>query len=170
MRGLPALLRLPAAALLLGLAAAAGAMPAAGETALAAPFDLQQDARQAARRGKPLIILFSLPGCAYCQVVRQNYLVPLVRDLPPQERPVVREVDIAGGGTFAGLRGERTSGREFAAAYRVRFAPTVVLLDGAGRLLAPAIVGGDTAGLYGGYLDNALAEAARRLSAAGKSQ
>lgn len=168
MRSPSVLLRTPAAALLLGLAVATGARPADRETALAAPLDLERDAMQAARRGKPLIILFSQPGCAYCQVVRQNYLAPLVRDLPLREQPVVREVDIAGGGAFAGWRGERLSGRALAAAYRVRFVPTVLLLDSAGRPLADPIVGGDTAGLYGGYLDNALAEAARRLSAAGK--
>lgn len=137
---------------------------AARANGIPAPADLYQDGQQAARRGVPVIILFSLPDCAFCATVRQNYLMPLLRDLPERERPVIREVSITNPGTFAGFGQEKTGHRQFARDHAVRFAPTVMLFDGAGRALTEPIVGGDTAGLYGGYLDNALAEAARKLS------
>lgn len=147
----------------LGLASAAGRMPPA-PALLQPPADLAADASLAATRGVPVIILFSLPGCHYCDVVRQNYLVPMQRDLPERQRPVIREVQINGGATFAGFGRDATTHAAFARRYGVRFAPTVVLLDGSGNILTPPIVGGDTTGLYGGYLDNAFGEAARKLA------
>jgi hypothetical protein len=27
-------------------------------------------------RGEPLVLLVSLPGCPYCELVRRNYLLP----------------------------------------------------------------------------------------------
>lgn len=161
----PIFLRL-AIALSLALAATAssaekGALQGA---LLPAPADLARDGAQAAARRQPVVILFSLPGCHYCDVVRQHYLVPLVRDLPEQDRPVIREVRINGRASFAGFDGDRITHSGFAARYDARFAPTVVFLDRTGSPLALPIVGGDTAGLYGGYLDNAFAEASRKLT------
>lgn len=151
-----------ATGLLLALAAAASS--AEKGILLPAPVDLAKDGAEAAARRQPVVILFSLPGCHYCDVVRQHYLVPLIRDLPAQDRPVIREVRINGRALFAGFDGARIMHSDFAARYDVRFAPTVVFLDRRGAPLSQPIVGGDTAGLYGGYLDNAFAEAARKLT------
>lgn len=137
---------------------------AARAALLAAPVDLHADGEQAMARGKPLIILFSFPGCVYCKVVRQNYLLPLVRDLPVRQQPVVREVEINSGVNLIGFNRERLTQQALAQQYKVRVAPTVLFVDGAGKLLAPAIIGGDTAGLYGGYLDNAFAESETKLN------
>ncbi|HJV75815.1 MAG TPA: thioredoxin fold domain-containing protein [Noviherbaspirillum sp.] len=157
----PLFLRL-ATGLLLALAAAA--CSAEKGTLLPAPVDLARDGAEAAARRQPVVILFSLPGCHYCDVVRQHYLVPLVRDLPEQDRPVIREVRINGRASFTGFDGVRITHSGFAARYDARFAPTVVFLDRTGRPLAQPIIGGDTAGLYGGYLDNAFAEASKKLT------
>lgn len=151
-------------AVLAALAVSGVAASAGKHAALSAPGDLRVDGMQAGLRGAPVVILFSLPGCAYCDVVRQNYLAPMLRDLPERMRPVIREVQISGNAIFTGFNGEQTTHRALARRYGARFAPTVVLLDGAGNLLTPPIVGGDTTGLYGGYLDNAFAEAARKLA------
>lgn len=144
---------------------AAGAMAGDRDAAFPAPADLGAVAAQAAKRGTPIIILFSLPGCSFCDVIRQNYLAPLARDVVPSQRPIIREVGIMDTATFFGFHGEAVSHSELARKYGVRFAPTVILLDRAGNLLAPPIIGGDVAGLYGAYLGNALAEASHKLVA-----
>jgi hypothetical protein len=139
---------------------------------LAPARDLRADGAEAAARGVPVVLLFSLPECSYCLVVRRNYLLPLQRDLAPARRPVVRELQLDDTAALRGFDGAPTSAKELAARYHARFAPTVVLVDDSGALLAAPIVGGDTTGLYGGYLDNALAEAVRRLAsrAGGKAK
>lgn len=156
----PLVLRI-AIALLLALAASAGN---AANSALQAPADLAADGAQADSRGQPVVILFSLPGCHYCDVVRQHYLAPLLRDAPEHARPVIREVQVNGRAAFAGFDRARTTHNAFAARHGVRFAPTVMFFDRHGNPIAQPIIGGDTAGLYGGYLDNAFAEATRKLT------
>lgn len=136
----------------------------AGDANLPAPVDLQKDGAQGRREGKPVVILFSLPGCAFCHVVRQNYLMPMLRNVPAKDRPIIREVEITSTQTFVGFKGEPTSHQHFAKNFHIRFAPTVVFLDPSGQFLTDPIIGGDTAGLYGGYLDRAFAEAAKMLS------
>lgn len=139
---------------------------AAGDPAfIPPPIDLKRDAAQAVREGKPVVILFTLPGCRFCHVVRQNYLVPLLRDSTLVGRPIIREVEISSAQSFSGFQGETTSHSRFAQAFNIRFAPTVLFLGPSGHLLAEPIVGGDTAGLYGGYLDNAYIEATKKMSA-----
>lgn len=152
------------AALLFFISAGGNAIAAGAHGSLPAPADLAADGMQAAARGKPLVILFSLPGCSFCDVVRQHYLLPLMRELPERQQPVIREVQVTGSGILTGFNRERISHHALAMRYGVRFAPTVLFLDGAGNILTPPIVGGDTAGLYGGYLDNAFAEASRKLT------
>lgn len=157
----PVLLRV-AIALLLALVAITSSAQRPGS--LEAPTDLSKDGVQAAARRQPVVILFSLPGCHYCDVVRTHYLVPLVRDLPVREQPVIREVQVNGRASFTGFDGVRITHSALAAKYGVRFAPTVVFLDKTGTLLTAPMIGGDTAGLYGGYLDNAFAAASRILN------
>lgn len=158
--------RAAAAALALSIAGAACAAAAVPERVhLPAPDDLGADGALAEKRGKPLLLLFSLPGCAYCDVVRRNYLLPLTRDGHAQERPVVRELEIGATASLIGFGKARTSGSALAAHYKVRVAPTVLLLDAAGKLLAPPLIGGDVSGMYGAYLDGALDEAQRNMAA-----
>jgi thioredoxin-related protein len=154
-------MRAPLVALLLAVwAGAHAAQPAA----LPEPMNLHADGIQSAQHRKPVVILFSLPGCAYCEVVRKNYLVPLLKESAAL-RPIIREVDISANKRFADFRQKQVSHRELADRYGVRVAPTVIFIDSAGNLLTEPIIGGDTAGLYGGYLDNAFAEATRKLDA-----
>lgn len=135
------------------------------EASLPVPANLQREAAAAQREGKPVVILFSLPGCSFCHVVRQNYLTPLLRGHPAAQRPVILEVDMTGTRAFIGFAGKPTTEQQLAKDLQIRFAPTVVFLDAQGRMLTEPIAGGDTSGMYGGYLDNAFANASKKLSA-----
>ncbi|MES2756938.1 MAG: thioredoxin [Pseudomonadota bacterium] len=147
-------------------AAFAGVADAADGAALAAPVDLRADGALAARRGDPLIVLFSLPACQYCAVVRRNYLAPLTRMPRAADRLVVRELELTSTAPLAGFHGERTSGSLLAARYGLAVAPTVVMLDADGKLLAAPLRGGDVAGMYGAYLDRALDDARAKMAGA----
>lgn len=146
------------------------AMLAGGAAALERPApcalpELRTEARLAARGGKPLVVLFSLPDCPYCVVVRNHYLMPLTRAPREADRLPVRELTLTGSAPLAGFRGEPSSAGALAAHYGLRVAPAVVVLDGNGALLAPPLIGGDVAGMYGAYLDRMLDEARARLAA-----
>lgn len=130
--------------------------------------DLASDAAQAQREDKPIILFFSLPGCPFCHVVRNNYLQPLLRDSTPKQRPIIREVDISSTQSLRNFDRGTDSPRSVAQRYKVIAAPTVIFVDSAGCMLAAPIVGGDIAGVYGGYLDNAFDMSARKIAAARK--
>lgn len=135
------------------------ASAAAAAPVLAAATDLRAEARLAAKRGEPLVLLFSLPDCRYCAVVRQNYLAPLARAAHPGGPMVVRELGLIETAVIGGFGGDKTSGSALAARYGIHAAPTVVMVGIDGKLLAPPLVGGDVAGMYGAYLDGALEQA-----------
>lgn len=114
--------------------------------------------------GVPIVILFSLPGCSYCEAVRRNYLLPLSREGSSSQRPLVRETDLSSATPLRGFGMEASSGKALAANYKIRVAPTVIVVDGRGTLLAPLLEGGDVSGMYGAYLDNLLATARTALA------
>lgn len=158
------------ASLIVGRAHAGVAIPAVSatvSTTVSVPplKDLALDAKQSRLEGKPFILFFSLPDCAYCKVVRQNYLLPLLRNRDVSQRPLIREVDITSMQGVKNFNRTLTTQRAVAQRFNVHVAPTVLFIDGSGNLLTAAIIGGDIAGLYGGYLDNAFAESAKKLSA-----
>lgn len=135
----------------------------AAPTTLVAPSDLSLDVQQSRQKNQPLIVLFSLPDCSYCKEVRENYLAPLVRDVPPNEQAVIREVSIVSHASLKGFNGESLTHSQLATQYKIRIAPTVVMLGKDGVLLAKPLVGAGMAGFYGAYLDNALAAARHTL-------
>ena len=130
---------------------------------LPVPLNLQKEAAQAQAEGKPLVLMFSLPGCPYCKVVRQNYLAPMLKENPESERPVLREVHITSDRPLVGFDGSQTSQSALASRYGVRIAPTLIFVDARGDLLADPIVGGDGTGFYLAYLDSAFAASAKKL-------
>lgn len=140
---------------LLALLAAA---PVCGAQPLATLANWQADSCLAARDNRPLVLFFTLPGCRFCDDVRQRYMLPLAR-----EGELVREVVIDSNRPVTGFPGAATQ-RAVAGKMGAKFAPIVLLVDRHGKPLADPIVGGDVAGLYGGLLDNGLAAARTQLA------
>jgi thiol-disulfide isomerase/thioredoxin len=130
---------------------------------LPAPLDLRNEAALVRREGKPLVVLFSLPGCPYCKEVRENYLVPLVRDVALKDGALIREIDVTSNTQMRDFEGHPLSQHDFSARYKVRVTPTVLMFDAGGTLLADPLVGSGMAGFYGAYLDNALSQSTRKL-------
>ncbi len=142
-------------------------------TAVAAPAhvgelppadNLPQQGQEAQAANKPLVLLFSLPDCPYCQVLRQNYLWPMLRESSAAERPVIRELTMTGRQAIRDFDGSATTPAALASRYGVVVSPTLVFVDAAGEMLSDPLVGGDSQ-FYIAYLDRAFAESRRKLSA-----
>ncbi|MFC7517315.1 thioredoxin family protein [Herbaspirillum sp. GCM10030257] len=141
-----------------------GSFAADNHSSIPLAADLRQDAIEAQREGKPVLVLFTMPGCSYCHVIRQNYLVPLLKAADRNDRPIIREVDLTSLQSLIWLDGERMTHKAFSISHRIRFAPTVIFLNAQGEQLAEPLVGGDTAGMYGAYFDNRLSAAAQKMA------
>ncbi len=148
-------------ALLCFVAASAGSGAQAQTVMLPVAEDLQQLATQAHEAGKPLVLMFSLPDCPYCKVVRRNYLGPLLRENNP---PMIRELTMTARQSIPDYDGGRTTPSALARRYGVVVAPTLVFVDADGEMLAEPLVGGDHP-FYGAYLDRAFDESHKKLAA-----
>ena len=146
----------------IAVATAAGAAP---RTEIPLATDLQADGRQARARRVPLVILFSLPGCPYCEIVRRSHLAPMLRDPDRAARAIIRQIDIDGDQPVTGFSGERITPSQIAKAHGVRAVPVVAFWDGDGKTVAEPLSGMLLPDFYSAYLDDAIETARARLAA-----
>ena len=143
-------------------ALACAALPrghAAAPVPLPQPRSLAAEAEAALRKGPALVVPAGLDGCAWCKLVRQSYLVPLLAE----GQPVV-EIDMARGTPLADFSGAPATQAQVAKALDVRVAPTVLFLGRGGRELAPRLAGVPLPDFYGAYLQDRLGAARRALA------
>jgi thioredoxin-related protein len=136
------------------LLACASTAASAGVAHLPPVSDLAAETAAAARRGEPLVVLVSLPNCTYCDTVRRSYLWPQAA----AGEIVARELDLSAATPLRDPDGNMTTARDWARARQVRVAPTVLFLDGRGRMAAAPLLGMQ-ADFYGAYLEQALDQA-----------
>lgn len=154
----PGLTRRRATGALAGAFAGAWLAPAALRAQpLDGTQDLARDIAAAAARAQPLLMLVSLDGCAFCDIVRRSYLLPL-----RAQGEVVRQIDLRGRSLLRGPTGASVREAELARAWGVRVAPTLLFLGPGGTEIAPRLAG-YSEDFYGAYLDDALAQARTRL-------
>ena len=113
------------------------------------------------------MILFSLPGCPYCEIVRRSHLAPMLRDPREAPRAIIRQVDIDSDLSVVGFGGAPMTHEAIARAHGVRSVPVVAFWDGEGRPLADPLKGMLLADFYAAYLDSALESARSRLARRG---
>lgn len=132
----------------------------ARDTALPIPASLPQAGAQAAVRGEPLVLLVSLPGCPYCELVRRNYLLPARKENGLQ----AWQLNVTDFSTpLTGFDGRPTSASAQTKAWNATFTPTVLFLGPHGQTLAEPLVGAAIPDFYGAYLDERLALARRAV-------
>lgn len=119
-------------------------------------------AEHAAAPQRVLVVLFSVPGCAYCQLIRQSYLEPMSREAG-DAGPVFREVVFTEGHPVVLWQGESSTHRQWARGLGVRVAPTLHFFGPQGQQLAAPLEGGDSSGLYGDVLARRLSDAQSAL-------
>jgi thioredoxin-related protein len=129
------------------------------------PFaiDLRSDAIEAAQAGVPVVLLVSLPGCPYCNLVRQSYLLPMQRETA--RRAILRQIDLNDTRKVRDFDGTLRSQDAIARARGVRAAPVVFILGPGGISLAGPLEGMLLPDFYGAYLDDAVAKGAEALRA-----
>ena len=66
--------------------------------------------------------------------------------------------------SLQGFDGKATTQSALATRYGVQVAPTVLVVNAEGELLADPIVGGDNNGFYSAYLDRALEAAEKQFT------
>lgn len=141
----------------LALPALLPARALAKDTALPVPASLP-----AAAKNEPLVLLVSLPGCPYCELVRRNYLLPARKasglhawqlNITDRTTPLI------------GFDGKTTTAAAQISAWKAGFTPTVLFFGSRGQELAERLVGVAVPDFYGAYLEARLAAARKALLA-----
>jgi len=136
----------------------------AASTELPRATDLKADAQASMLQAAPILILYSLPGCAACEVIRRSHLAPMLKD--GKTRIIVRQIDLNSTQALKDFAGRSTTHGEFARAQGIRFAPIVKLVGPDGKELAEPLTGTLLPDFYAAYLDDAIGAARAKLKAA----
>jgi len=123
--------------------------------------DLPESLAQALRVKQPLVVMVSLQGCAFCKVVRENYLQPL-RALGLQ----VVQIDMRDYRALTDFDGATLTQDSWVRKQGVKIAPSVLFFGAQGRELATRLTGAYLPDFYGAYLDEQLAIARRLVAGA----
>ena len=141
------------------LAAVPAAWVHAKDSALPVPASLPQTAAAAKARRQPLVLLITLPGCVYCELVRRSYLMPLLPDTGLQ----AWQLDVTDRrAPLLGFDGKPTNAAAQAKAWRATFTPTVLFLGSRGEELAERLVGIAVPDFFGAFLEERI-ESSRKL-------
>ena len=141
-----------------------GALPVvwvhAKDTALPVPTSLPQALQDVKAKGEPLVMLISLPGCVYCEIVRRSYLLPARLNDGLQ----AWQLNVNDNTTpLIGFDGKPTTAARQAKAWKATFTPTVLFIGSQGQELAERLVGIAVPDFYGAYLDQRLVTARKAL-------
>ncbi len=147
------------ALLLLGLLSTG----AFAEQALPAATDLQQDAREAARRGDPIVLFFAADSCHYCKTVEDLYLGPMAQDDRYRKRMLVRVVQVERDTSVRDFGGAVTTQAALAKRFGVKLTPVIKFVDDQGRELVPDLLGVSSPDFYGSYLEAAVQAAMAKM-------
>ena len=132
----------------------------AKDTALPVPTSLLQAALAAKGKGEPLVVLISLPGCVYCEMVRRSYLLPARSDSGLQ----AWQLNVNDSTTrLIGFDGKPSTAALQAKAWKATFTPTVLFIGSQGQEVAERLVGIAVPDFYGAYLEQRLVTARRAL-------
>ena len=132
----------------------------AKDTALPVPTSLLQVALAAKAKGQPLVLLISLQGCVFCELVRRSYLIPLLSETGLQ----AWQLDVSNrSAPLLGFDAKPTTAAAQANAWKATFTPTVLFLGSQGQELAERLVGIAVPDFYGAYLEQRLATAHKML-------
>ena len=144
---------------LLGLAAANA--PMASAAGLKVATSLPDALATALQKGSPLLVMVNLPGCPFCKIATENYLLPLQRE----QGIVMVQVDMRSRQMVQGFNGASQTHESLSRQWGIKVAPTVLFFGLRGVEVAERLVGGYLADFYGSYLDERVRVARLALPA-----
>ena len=138
------------------------------QTALAKPDvkttdDFTQIAKISKARALPILMVFSSTGCAYCVLLENDFLRPMLISGDYTDKVIIRKVVIDQVGSVRDFNGKRILSNAIVGKYNISVTPTILFLDSHGHELTKRMVGVGTVDFFGGFLDQAIDQSYRRL-------
>lgn len=121
--------------------------------------DWARTGAEAELRTLPVAILITDDNCGYCERMRREFLLTAETRAALAKGTVARELKRDSGGKVTDFDGERIRTRIFLSRYNIFATPTLLILDPAGKPLAPALVGYNDAETYARMVSQRLEQA-----------
>lgn len=128
---------------------------------LPVPASLRAAALEARALRRPLVLMVTIHNCAFCDLVRTNYLAPLHRQ---GELHAVQIDMLDRRSTLLDFQGQSSNARALTRQWGVRIAPTLLFFDSEGREVAQRLEGIAVPEFYGVFLEQRLAQARAALA------
>lgn len=128
------------------------------------PDSLKAEAKDAAARKVPILLVFTSPHCRYCDRVKNEYLAPMAADPAWKDKVIIRQIEAGSDWALVGFDGKKTTHGAYAASQVIRMVPTVKVVDARGKEVAEPIVGLLTPDFYYGYLQAAIEEGLGKIN------
>lgn len=154
--------RINTLALLLITFAVASWLPSAQAGNLPVVQDFTLDAKESTKKQAPILVLFMSKTCPYCEIVLQDFLLPMQRDREYDKKVILRQIETGSKDKLIDFNGATTSQSAFAKKHKAWGVPTIIFFDSNGRVLT-SIVGLLTVDFYLAYLDNAINESQEKI-------
>ncbi len=119
-------------------------------------------ASQAQRQGQPLVLMVSLPGCPWCELLRRNYLTPMRKEGLHAFEFMIHERRMQ----LVDFQAQRTTPSALSDRLKVTITPSLLFFNAQGQELVPRIEGVASAEMIGAILDERLALARQKLLSA----
>lgn len=142
-----------------------------GTHALADSLPAVQDFRVEAEAAKtaqvPILVLFMSDSCHFCEIVLEDFLLPMQRDPAYKNKVILRQIETSSRAPLIDFDGKPTTQSAFAAKHKIWGVPQVFLFDSNGNVLT-TLVGLLTVDFYYAYLDDAINNSLARIRGTAK--
>ena len=125
----------------------------------------EADSKLAATKKIPILVLYTSPGCPFCERAKSDYLVPMLKDPAYKNKVIIREVDITSQSPLTLFNGTTSTGAAFAAQHKVAVVPTIKVINAQDSEVATPIVGLLIPDYYFGYIDSAISGGLQKMRA-----
>lgn len=116
-------------------------------------LDLSDDLKEAADKGKRLVIMWELKGCPYCKKIHEiNLADPAIENFI-KDRFELLQLNIIGAREVTDFDGQRLTEKEFARKYGVRATPTFQFFPERADGLAPKAPAAREVARWQGYME-----------------
>jgi len=126
--------------------------------------DLAELKLQAEKKGLPVLLLFTAEHCEYCEIIKDEFLLPMIRSGDYDSTILFRQVYIESYHHLRNEKGEEITGDVLAKKYNIIVTPTIVFIDSVGKEITGRLVGVGNVYYFGGTLDKHIEQAVINLA------
>lgn len=127
--------------------------------ALPWPDHLPRLAALAQRQGQPLLLMVSLPGCPWCELLRRNYLGPMRQEGVHAFEFMINDSKQQ----LVDFSARTTTPAQWSERHKISISPTLLFFNAQGQEIAARLEGVASADLIGTMLDDRLAQARSKI-------